>query len=153
MIPRLALLTLIALMATGCINSMREVAGNAPLTGIDGLARSDSGLELDLALSNVNDRPLALSDAEVELSLGGGDPVTARESVSLTIAPRGREVLRISLPPERVHLEQLDELSSGQRKNLPWKMSLKLWQPDGPRIDTEAEGWLHPVPGRENRFR
>ncbi|NBB92094.1 MAG: hypothetical protein GVY32_02875 [Gammaproteobacteria bacterium] len=150
---RLATLALIALIAAGCTGNVREVVGKAPLVGIDGVQRSDSEIALEIALRNVNDRPLTLSGIAVELSLDERGPVRIRQDLSLSIAPRGREVITLSLPAERAPWEALESLSDGQHNRLPWQMSLQLFRPGESPMSAETEGWLHPVPGQRDRFR
>lgn len=146
-----ALLTLMLL--AGCSGNVREVTGQPPQVGIDGLAREASGVVVELALRNVNDEALELTTIGIELSVDER-PLTAGDRESpLKISARGREVVRLSLPAEEPALERLDALANGSVASLRWSMDVNLTTDRGRERETRASGWLHAVPGQPGRFR
>ncbi len=152
--PPLTLLTLIILLSsTGCGGSVRDVVGEAPLADVAGLNLTSDGLILELALRNINDQPLELAALHIQLELAEQPLIDVRMERSVTITARSREVLRLPLIAQAAGLEQLDQLSTGERQRLPWQLTLTLSPPQGRTLSTQSRGWLHPVPGRVDQFR
>lgn len=151
---RLPLWALPALLfVAGCSGDLRDVVGEPPLAGIDGVTRDGDRIIVDLALRNVNDRAMELSAVEIQLRLDEKPPAAGRKETMLRISARGREVLAVVLDVEPVLQSRLDALEAGEVPGLPWQMDLVLVGADGKRRETDARGWLHPVPGQPGRFR
>lgn len=139
-------------LLTACGN-IRNVSGEPPLAGIDGLERQGEELVIELALRNVNDVSMQLSAVEIELGLAGQPLAAGREETPLTISARGREVLRLQMIGREAGMEQLEGLARGERTSLPWTLQLTLIDDNERFKRASAQGWLHPVPGQPDRFR
>jgi len=150
----LLIVALSALMLSACSGQPIKVAGEAPLVRLDSLSRQDSGLVAGVSIRNINDSPLELGalllDLELdEQSVRGG----IRRTLNLSIAARGREVIEFRFDSGDQVFDALDEVSTGERTNLPW--SLTLYRDSQTRRNelANAQGFLHRVPGQPNRFR
>jgi len=150
----LLIVALSALMLSACSGQPIKVAGEAPLVRLDSLSRQDSGLVVAVSIRNINDSPLELGalllDLELdEQSVRGG----IRRALDLSIAARGREVIEFRFDSGDQVFDALDEVSTGERTNLPW--SLTLYRDSQTRRNelASAQGFLHRVPGQPNRFR
>ncbi len=140
-------------LLTACSGNLREVRGEPPQISLSGLEKHAERVTLELALRNVNDEPLLLSRASVELVLDGQPLGAGDRDLELTVSARGREVIRFALPAEADGLEALQRLAETEAGRLPWTLQARLVL-DGERSRaTEAEGWLYPVPGQPDRFR
>lgn len=140
-------------LVAGCSGNVREVVGEPPQIGIDGLVREASGVVVELALRNVNDEALELAAIEIELTLDELTLAAGSRESPLTVSARGREVVRLSLPANQPVLERLDELSGPGVASLRWQMEVDLTTGGGRKYKTQASGWLHPVPGQPRRYR
>ena len=104
-------------------------------------------------MRNVNDEPLKLSRAAVELVLDGQPLAAGDRDLALTVSARGREVIRLPLPAESDGLEALQRLADAQAGRLRWTLQARLVLDSGRERVADAEGWLYPVPGQPDRFR
>lgn len=143
----------LAICLLAACGNLRDVTGEPPLAGIDGLERQGSELVIDLALRNVNDMPMRLSAVEIELELAGQPLVSGREDAPIRISARGREVLRLNMTGHAAGLGQLETLAESERASLPWTLQLTLIDDNDRFKRANAQGWLHPVPGQPGRFR
>ncbi len=151
-ITLLGLLALVLLIA-GCQSGPRQIRGEAPLVSLESVHLGQGAASLQVAIRNVNDSRLELPEVKLNLSLdereiAGLDLVP----VDLSVAPRGREVIAFEVDLDNASRELFNELARGQRNNLAWGMELVLDPPRG-RMRSEANGFLHPVPGQPGRFR
>lgn len=146
-------IALAVLLAAGCAGNVREVVGKPPQAGIDGMALAGTHVVLELALRNVNDASLELTAIAVELQLDGQPLAEGRQGIPLVIAARGREVVSMRLAAEPAGLDRLSALSAGDHDSLRWSMKLTLEQRGRREQQSEATGWLHRVPGQDDRFR
>lgn len=140
-------------LVAGCSGNVREVVGEPPQTGIDGLVREASGVVVELALRNVNDEALELAAIEIELTLDDLTLTSGSRESPLTVSARGREVVRLSLPANEPALERLDDLSDPGVASLRWQLEVDLTTDGGRKHNTRTSGWLHPVPGQPGRYR
>lgn len=147
-----ALLPALALLAA-CSSNLRDVYGEPPQAGLDGMERRADGVVVELALRNVNDEALRLAGTSLTLTLDGKPLVDAERELPLSISARGREVMRLILPADPAGLERLDALSDRQVERLPWSMEARLRLAGGGTRLARADGWLHRVPGQPDRFR
>lgn len=152
-ILRAAALALISVALGACSANVRDVHGEPPQVSLGGLQKRDDGVVVELALRNVNDDPLQLVAASIELTLDGKPLANGGRDLPLTVSARGREVLRLALPADPAGLGRLDALASGEAPRLPWTLKARLELADDPDRDTTTEGWLHRVPGQPDRFR
>lgn len=148
----MGLLGLIILLA-GCQSGPRQISGEAPLISLESVHVKEAAATLQVAVRNINDRRLELSEVKLNLSLdqheiAGQGPV----SVDLSVAPRGREVIGFDVTLDPASLQLFEDLAQGKRNNLAWQMELVVDPPRG-RMRSEASGFLHPVPGQPGRFR
>lgn len=146
-------LLLVLALLTACSGNLREVLGEPPQVSLSGLERQAESVTLELSVRNVNDEALRLSGASVDLVLDGQPLAAGSRELTLRISARGRETLRFSLPAEPDGLEALQRLAKGGANRLPWTLQARLTTEGGRDRVTEAEGWLHPVPGQPDRFR
>ncbi len=149
----LASMILATTMLTACSGNLREVIGEPPQTSLHGLAQSGEAVIVEIALRNVNDAPLGLAAARLNFELDGRPLVSGGKNLELAISARGREVIRFNLPADPAGMERLNALGGGGVHRLPWTMTVKLSLAAGGERTTRANGWLHRVPGQENRFR
>ncbi|NEZ04640.1 LEA type 2 family protein [Wenzhouxiangella sp. XN201] len=149
---RSPLITLAVCLLAACGN-IRDVTGEPPLAGIDGLARQGDELVIELALRNVNDMHMQLSAIEFELDLDAQPLAAGREDLPLRISARGREVIRLRVNGHQAGLNRLEALASGERASLPWSLELTLINQEDRFNRASAQGWLHPAPGQPDRFR
>jgi hypothetical protein len=146
------LLALVALVA--CSGNLRDVSGEPPQATLDGMARQNDGhVLIELALRNVNDKPLRLESAGLTLTLGGESFYSGRRELALTISARGREVVRLSVPADPAGLDRLRHLADREVERLPWTLEARLQLEGGGTRIARADGWLHRVPGQPDRFR
>lgn len=143
----------LAICLLAACGNIRNVSGEPPLAGIDGLQRQGNELVIDLALRNVNDLPMKLSAVEIELALAGQPLAAGREDIPLRISARGREVLRLKMIGREAGMNRLEALAQGERSSLPWTLQLTLIDDNERFKRASAQGWLHPVPGQPDRFR
>jgi len=146
-----ALLALALLAA--CSSNLREVLGEPPQMSLSGLEKHADRVTVELALRNVNDEPLLLSRAAVELTLDGQPLAAGDRDLTLKVSARGRELIRLSLPAESDGLRALQRLADAQAGRLPWTLQARLLLDSGRGRVADAEGWLYPVPGQPDRFR
>ncbi|MDZ7791339.1 MAG: LEA type 2 family protein [Xanthomonadales bacterium] len=146
--PMLALALL-----TACSSNLREVLGEPPQVSLSGLEKHADRVTVELAVRNVNDEPLLLNRAAVELVLDGQPLAAGKRDMALTVSARGREVIRLPLPAEPEGLEALQRLADAQAGRLRWTLQARLVLGSGRERVTDAEGWLYPVPGQPDRFR
>lgn len=149
----LATIILATVLLAACSGNLREVHGEPPQVFFHGLARDGEAVTIEIALRNVNDAPLSLAAARLTLELDGRPLVDGGNDLELAISARGREVIRFNLPADPAGMERLDALGGGSVHRLPWTMQVKLSLAAGGDRKTRAEGFLHRVPGQENRFR
>lgn len=140
-------------LLTACSGNLREVIGEPPQVSLDGLEKHDTSVTVELAIRNVNDDPLLLSRASVELLLDGHPLAAGGRDLALTVSARGREVIRLPLPADPNGLESLQRLADTQAQRLPWTLQARLVLDSGRNRSSNAEGWLYPVPGQPDRFR
>lgn len=151
--PFLVALMLAALMLAACSGNVREVVGEPPQAFLYGLEKRGDAVVVELALRNVNDTPLSLSETRLTLGLDGKPLVEGGRELPLTISARGREVIRFGLPADPAGMRRLGALGDGSVPRLPWDMEVKLLLTGSRERTTQAKGWLHPVPGQANHFR
>lgn len=149
----LLLVVLAACLAAACDAGPRRVRGEPPQIGIDNLTRDDGAVIIELSLRNVNDRPLDIESVTLDMQLDQQPFTHGRQKVSVQVAPRSREVLRIRLAAQAAGLERLDELAASGRAGVRWQMNLTWSDSRGRAESRESSGWLHPVPGQPGRFR
>ncbi len=140
---------------TACASGPRGVTGELPQVTLDGLERQEEQITLLLGLRNINDRPLPLTEVEVELNSGDARIVTATHRPDFEIGARGREVLRMDGNAEPEGLRLLEPATNGNTRpgRISWSMQVHLTDERGRSRTTEASGYLHPVPGQPGRFR
>ncbi|MFU8833460.1 MAG: hypothetical protein ACNA7J_15075 [Wenzhouxiangella sp.] len=151
-----ALLTVVLLavtLASACGPSARQVKGEAPLVGLDSLVWSNGDLLMNISIRNMNDSRLDVSGLTARFELDGEPAADTRSTArAMSIAPRGREVVQLQGPASPRVLQQLQSLTAGEQRNLPWRLEILI--DDIPRRQpAEARGFLHAVPGQPNRFR
>lgn len=150
---RLSALILSAALLAACSGNLREVLGEPPQVSIDGLERVADEVILGLAIRNVNDQALDLDAVSVTVTLDGRALAAGERVLALTISPRGRESLHLTLAADPAGLERLESLAAGEVQRLPWTLEADLALSNSRDRETEAEGWLYRVPGQPNRFR
>ncbi len=150
----LTLFLLSALTLGACSGQPIKVAGEAPLVRLDSLSRLDSGLVVGVSIRNINDSPLELGALVLDLEL---DDQTVRGSIrrtlNLGIAARGREVIEFRFDSGDQVFPALDEVSAGERANLPWALTVYRDSQSRRNELARAQGFLHRVPGQPDRFR
>lgn len=150
---RIFTLFLSATVLAACSGNLREITNQPPQVSLDGLEKTSDGIIVALGLRNVNDEPLRLDGASVTVKLDD-EPLAAGEQQSpLVISSRGREVLRIPMPARPASLQRLGALAAGDVARLPWSLEARLTLSGSGSRKTNAEGWLHRVPGQPNHFR
>jgi LEA14-like dessication related protein len=148
------LIVLLALMLAACGGQPRKVSGEFPLVNLDGLSLSNGSIGVDIGIRNINDSPLELPAMAFRLMLDG-QLVAERndQAPSISIAARGREVLRLQSEINPSGRQLLEELDRGERSNLAYQLELEFEGRRRQRGDTETRGFLHAVPGQPGRFR
>ncbi len=147
-----ALLSVMLLAACG--GAVRQIKGEAPMIGLDGLTRSNGDLILNVSIRNVNDFRFEVSGLNLWLELD--DTPAAETWVApgrLSIAPRGREVVRMQGTATASAEEQLQRLTNAEQDNLRWRLKVVIDDTHRNGQPAEARGFLHAVPGQPNRFR
>lgn len=155
------LLLAAVLLLSACGSGTRAVRGELPLVTLDGLERQGEQVSLQLGLRNINDQALELNEVQVRLYIDGQPLLVLTHAPDFAIGPRGREVLRLDGPGQENGLERLDQLdpvtaatrNQSPRRSVGWHMELVLTDQRGRIRETEASGFLHPVPGQPGRFR
>ncbi len=152
--PALLVVVLLALiLLSACGPSVRQVKGEPPLVGLDSLIQSNGDLIMNISIRNMNDFRLDVSGVTARFELDSGPTAETRPAAQgLSIAPRGREVVQLRGPASAQVLQQLQSLTAGEQRNLPWRLEI-LIDDIQRRQPTEARGFLHAVPGQPNRFR
>lgn len=152
----LQVLTLLALaMLVACSGQPRQISGQLPLVSLDGLGLDGELVQFDLGIRNINDRPLELTSLFLQLELDG-QRVTGRDQrrLDLSVAARGREVVRLESSVDVHGRRLLEALGAGERMSLAYRLELEF---DGQRQrelnDTIIRGFLHNVPGQPGRYR
>lgn len=140
-------------LAAACGSSHKRIKGEPPLTSIDSMERNGDLVLVDLAIRNINDRSIEFTAIEVDLTLADVPLGRGRQEFGITVSARSREVVRVALDPSPEAIEVLEDLARGNRAAVTWQMNLVMHHPRGGSIDTENDGWLHPVPGQPDRFR
>lgn len=149
----LGLLVLVMLLVA-CSGQPRQVSGEVPLIGLDGLGLSDGLLQLDIRIRNINDSPLELPNLNLSLSLDGRRVVERHsQRPGVVIAARGREVVRLDVPIDTRGRQLLEELTRGQRDRLAYQLDIEFEGRRRRQEDPETRGFLHAVPGQPGRFR
>jgi LEA14-like dessication related protein len=151
---QIVVLLLSAGLIAACGGSARQVKGEAPQVGLEGLARSNGELLLNVSIRNVNDFRLEISGLTLRLEFDG-EPVAETWSAlgRLSIAPRGREVVQLTGTAAALADEQLQRLASGDKNNLRWHLNVVFDDVHRNSQPANARGFLHPVPGQPDRFR
>lgn len=141
-------------LVAACAGGPIQVSGEPPLTRLDGLMIQGDELVLAFSVRNVNDKPLDIPSMQYRLVLDGVQVADIDEGrPQLSIPPRGRDIVRIRVPAPAAVRPNLDSLSRGERANLPWQLEVTV---DGIANRNQPEpttGFLHSVPGQNNRFR
>ncbi|MFU8833119.1 MAG: LEA type 2 family protein [Wenzhouxiangella sp.] len=151
-VPIASLLAVMLLAACG--GSARQIKGEAPMIGLDGLTRSNGDLILNVSIRNVNDLRLEVSGLKLWLELDGTPAAeTWVPPGRLSISPRGREVVRMQATATASAEEQLQRLTNAEQNNLPWRLKVEFDDTHRNGQPREARGFLHAVPGQPNRFR
>lgn len=148
-----SLAVVVLCLAVACGSSQKRIKGEPPLTSIDSMERNGDLVLVDLAIRNINDRSIEFTAIDLDLSLADMPLGSGRHKFGITVSARSREIVRVALDPSPEAVEVLEELAGGSRTAVTWQMNLVLHHPRGGSIDTENDGWLHPVPGQPNRFR
>ncbi|MGY6554067.1 MAG: hypothetical protein ACXIUM_06055 [Wenzhouxiangella sp.] len=149
----------LVLVLSACGGGPREVRGELPLITLEGLERQADQIHLQLGLRNVNDRPMPLGEVTLSLSVGGVPLTQLTHAPDFEIGARGREILNLRGAGLAEGLQRLDELepqpgaNSETPRSLAWQMQISLSDERGRSRDSEASGFLHPVPGQPGRFR
>lgn len=147
-------LVLLALLAA-CGGQPRQISGELPLIQLDGLSLDEHGVHFDIGIRNINDRSLQLPGLTLRLDLDDRRVAELNQpQPGITIAARGREVMRLETSIDDRGRRLLESLTAGERSNLAYQLELEL---DGQRRrrldDTISRGFLHAVPGQAGRFR
>ena len=132
---------------------MPRITSDMLRVDIDTLERHDDSITMNLAMRNLNERPLNYEALAVEIALDGELLINTRHSEPFTLPMRSRERVRIESDAEPAGLERLMALGEGQHPPMRWTMDLTLIDDRGRERSVEYEGWLHRVPGQPNRFR
>lgn len=140
-------------LAAACASSHKRIKGEPPLTSIDSMERNGDLVLVDLAIRNINDRSIEFTAIDLDLTLADVPMGRGRHEFGITVSARSREVIRVALDPSDEAIGVLEDLAGGSRTAVTWQMNLVLHHPRGGSIDTENDGWLHPVPGQPDRFR
>jgi LEA14-like dessication related protein len=121
------LIVLLALMLAACGGQPRKVSGEFPLVNLDGLSLSNGSIGVDIGIRNINDSPLELPAMAFRLMLDG-QLVAERndQAPSISIAARGREVLRLQSDINPSGRQLLEELDRGERSNLAYQLELEF---------------------------
>ncbi len=159
--PLRLLAVVLILGISACASGPRTVRGELPLVSVDSLTRQDGQITLLLAFRNVNDRAFPLNEIGVNLLLNGAELVDMVSTPGIEISARSREVLQLqtqALAPGLAVLDQMQHGSGADEEqplpvNAAWQLELTLTDERGRTRETEASGFLHPVPGRPGRFR
>ena len=150
-----SLLLVIAITSACGGHSPRQIRGELPAIHLDSLTRTNDRVEVDIGIRNLNDSPLTIPSIQIALTVND-EPATELidEQLELTVGARGREVIRLTGSSASNLDENLDLLTSGERSSLPWSMDVELGRSTGRGTrQTEANGFLHRVPGRLDSFR
>ncbi len=153
------LLGCILLLLGGCGSGTREIRGELPLVGVEGLTVEGDQVSLLLRLRNVNDRSLQVYDLEASLRVNDQALATVSDSPRIEISARGRETLRLQAPASQEGLDALTLLGPTEEEaatgavNVAWQLDLELIDERGRGRDIQASGFFHPVPGRPGHFR
>ena len=140
-------------LSTGCAGSLPRITSDTLRVNIDALEYRDASVVIDLAMRNLRDRPLHYEYLDLELTLDGEKLVGTRHHEPFTLATRSREIVKVDSSAEAAGLQRLEALGSGDLPAMPWTLQLTLIDDRGREREIEYEGWLHRVPGQENRFR
>lgn len=143
---------LLLLLTAACGTLPGRITGEPPQATIDGIQRSGNTLTVEVGLRNMNDQPIKLSEATIELFLSDTLLARARQATTMEIAARGRDLLRVHASADRAGLAQLDAIT-GQGSAAAWRMILTLTDRSGQQQIIENQGWLHPVPGQPDNYR
>ncbi len=140
-------------LTAACQISPPRISSDMLRVGIDSLEYRDETIVVDLAMRNLNERPLSYEALELELTLDGEKLLSTRHPEPFTLPTRSRELVRIDSQAETVGLERLVALGAGQTAPLRWNITLTLFDRHGRERPVNYDGWLHVVPGQQNRFR
>lgn len=144
----------LVVVLAGCAGSPGTVSGQLPLVDLESLEQRGDQLLVDLRIRNLNDQRLESPLRHVRLSLNGEAPVLDQEMVqTLSIAPRGREIIRLTTQANSATDEILNALSEQRGQSLPYQLTLTFEGRRASRSPVEQNGFLHPVPGQPGRFR
>ncbi|TVS12009.1 MAG: hypothetical protein EA419_06325 [Wenzhouxiangella sp.] len=155
------LAAVLAISISACASGPRQVRGELPLVSVDSLTRHNGEITLLLAFRNVNDRAFPLNDIGIDMRLNEAKLVDTAHTPGIEISARSREVVRVRIPALAPGLAVLDQIAGGSpadedRPGLvsaAWQLELTLIDERGRSRETEASGFLHPVPGQPGRFR
>jgi LEA14-like dessication related protein len=140
-------------LTAACAGSLPRINSDMLRVDIDTLEHRNDSVIIDLAMRNLNQKPLQYQALKLELSLDGEPLVSTRHPYPFVLPKRSRELVRVESQAEAAGLERLEALGGGQRPPMQWTMRLSLIDDRGRERPIDYDGWLHVVPGQANRFR
>lgn len=151
----------LTLLLTACGSGAREIRGELPLVRFEGLEINVEQARLDIGLRNVNDRGLVLRQITVELMIEDQPLLDSTHALDIDISARGRDVVSLraaaqsdgrNLLTRRFDRDPADS-AAPSASNAAWTMKLTLVDEEGRESVVDANGFLHPVPGRSGQYR
>jgi hypothetical protein len=149
-ILRIALLLLLATLA-GC--GSNQVTGQPPFVSISSLASVDGKLQATVNVRNINDVPLEIDSAVIEIESGEATLVAHSGPLRFTVDPNATEDLVIGQAPTERALDLLESLESGTTASLPFSLEGHVHTAADGNLPFLHQGYLFRVPGRPGQFR
>lgn len=148
---RIALLPLVLATLVGC--GSNQVTGQSPFVSISSLANVDGKLQATVNVRNVNDVPLEIDSAVIEIESGEAMLVAHTGSLRLTVDPNATDDLVIAQASTERALELLESLESGATPSLPFSLEGHVHTAADGNLPFMHQGYLFRVPGRPGQFR
>ena len=129
------------------------IRGEPPQVTINSLARTDSGLILQLRFRNINQEPLVITEVRFTFTLDDHPLKSSEAGMQLYIDASTSEVSSFTLPLTDAVDARLRSVESGELASLQHEFKGDIIDQQGERLDFQFRGHLYPVPGRPGKFR